>query len=403
MRELALLLCAFITLVGRSAPAQETRTALSPQTRELTQIKLDIQDAVRRLEKDNPSASFARLTSPGAAEEFQLSPEQRHSIGLLDELTRAIVRDWIIRGLDDTGPQELVERLGERGIRIRRDIVAHAEAIASHGILSADQVGRLRSNANPPKSLKSMTKVDGTTNKQRSLSKRSAGMVPSKEELAKLKSAIHQQITTMYALNDHVSDYFSSLTLKDAPEELGLSSEQSRLLGQLDHFTRDIIRGWLLRGLDAAEPPPDLAERVSERGMQHTNRIIAQAETMAMVGILTKVQVEKSKRRLWRCLGSRALLDPELASRLRLTPEQMDEIAIRIANKRRTTEAADTTLGPYRSLVVTDRVLARQADAEIRRRINEADGLIWDVLAPFQENKLEELLMAKPRPGRRRR
>ena len=67
----------------------------------------------------------------------------------------------------------------------------------------------------------------------------------------------------MYFNNDNVSDYFASLTRKDAPAELRLSPEQSDLLNRLDQLTRDIIRGWLLRGIDDANPPADLAERIS--------------------------------------------------------------------------------------------------------------------------------------------
>jgi hypothetical protein len=384
--------------------SQETGTGIPSRRGETAEIKKGLQKEVSRLDNESPSTMLARLTGPDqAGAESRLSAEQMGLVVRLDKLTRAILGDWLLRGLEKSDSKDLVERLTDRGLRVRKEIVAHAEAIALEGILTPDQVDRLRSNSTPREASKSGPQRDRANQRQRPSSKKSSRAALSKKEFDELRSTIDSLIATMYINSDSVSEYFSSLTAKDALVELQLSSEQSQLIGQLDQLTRNIIRSWMLRGLDGKKPPIDLADRVSDRGREWTKRIIAHAEAMVTRGLLTPVQAEASKRRLWRQMGSRALLDRELASRLRLTREQVDEIAIRVANKARVTEDSDRNLGPFRALVLTNMELARQADREIRRRIVQADGLIWDVLDPFQMDRLEELVQPRANlPARRR-
>jgi len=160
----------------------------------------------------------------------------------------------------------------------------------------------------------------------------------------------------------------------------------------------------LLRGLDAATPPPDLSERLSERGLQERERIVAHAETLVSLGILTPKQLEVAKRDIWRELGSRALLDSELAARIRLSPQQREEIAARLARTRRIQEESDATIGALRARTFEDGGrIALEADREIRRRTDEADSLVWDVLDESQLARLEAILHSKVNPPRPRR
>jgi hypothetical protein len=88
------------------------------------------------------------------------------------------------------------------------------------------------------------------------------------------------------------SQLFSALSEEKIRAELKLSAEQADLEGRLEKLTRDIIRAWLLRDLDATPPPPPdvLGERLSERGDRLRARVVAHAEEIAIEGILTSYQ-----------------------------------------------------------------------------------------------------------------
>ncbi len=88
------------------------------------------------------------------------------------------------------------------------------------------------------------------------------------------------------------SRVFSALSEPRARSELKLSAPQIGMVTQLEKLTRDVIRAWLLRGLDATPPPPPdvLAERLSERGDRLRWRIVAHSEALVIQGILTPGQ-----------------------------------------------------------------------------------------------------------------
>jgi hypothetical protein len=391
------------SMVSCSDVAASQERPVQASTRDVSRIRADLQEQARGLEKGSTSSFFARLADPAVRARLAISAEQTGLIGRLDEVTRAAVKSWLLRGLESSDAKMLVERLSEHGIQLRKDVVAHAEAIVSQAVLTPEQLRQYRTNEEGAKAAASDTRDEQPADKGRRASKRSTVAARAPDESVRLKAAIQKEITTIYANNDHVSDYFSCLTRKDAPSELGLSAEQTQLLDRLDQLTRDVIGGWLLRGVDAIKPPPDLAERVSARGMQHRRAVIAHAESIARRAILTPAQVEPSLRRLWRGVGTRALLDPELASRLRFRRDQREEIAARIANKDRVRQEADNTLGPLRLVHDNGGQTAREAATEIRRRAEEADRLVWDVLDPLQLDTLELLMNSKvPLPRRRR-
>ena len=89
-----------------------------------------------------------------------------------------------------------------------------------------------------------------------------------------------------------LSPLFTTLADPDDKTELHLSDQQRDLARQLDELTRDLIRAWLIRDLDADHPPKLalLSERLSERGDRLRDRVIAHAEAIALDGILTPEQ-----------------------------------------------------------------------------------------------------------------
>ena len=106
------------------------------------------------------------------------------------------------------------------------------------------------------------------------------------------------------------SKLFSALSDKKIRAELRLTAEQADLAGRLEKLTRDVIKAWLLRDLDATPPPSAdvLSQRLSERGDRLRTRIVAHAEAMLIEGILTPRQ-----RRI--CTEATGRKDPPLMSR----------------------------------------------------------------------------------------
>lgn len=81
-------------------------------------------------------------------------------------------------------------------------------------------------------------------------------------------------------------------------EHIGLSTSQVDLIRQLNSLARDVIRAWLLRDLDAKPVPAAsvLEERLSERGVRLRARLVAHFEAIALEGILTSRQAQRSRR-----------------------------------------------------------------------------------------------------------
>ena len=108
----------------------------------------------------------------------------------------------------------------------------------------------------------------------------------------------------------------------------GLTAEQLTAANQLDELARTVCRGWLLRRLadtpanDGEPPTADLADRFLDRGKRLRASVVAHAEAIALEAVLAPEQAEAARRWFWRELGVKSLLDPELATRLRLSRQQ---------------------------------------------------------------------------------
>lgn len=399
-RESVSLLCLSLVF-SQNAVAQQSRPTKSTQ-RAATSIGPKVEEEILRLDRGSYSSVFSKLSEPGSLAELDLSAKQKSLIRRLDDATRAILRGWLLRGQDQNHPRDPVVRLSDEEVLREGEILAHSGAVALQGILTASQAAKLRSNANAPEPSTSKSSPGRADEKKRPSPKRSTSMGLTREEIAELKSEVQSEARALLLNQDHASGYFSSLTEKTAAPALELSPEQSELLNRLDQLTRAIIQDWLLRGLDAAVLPSDMADRLSDRGVERRNQIVLHAEAIARLGILTPAQVEKSNKLRWKQQGSMALLDPELGARLRLSPEQREEIANRLANKRRVQEVSDRTLGMLRSKVYGDDArIGREADLEVRRRIDQADDLVWDVLDPIQMDTLVKLVNPNVSPRRR--
>jgi hypothetical protein len=314
----------------------------------------------------------------------------------LDEVTRTILRSWLLRGPDEAHPRDPAERLTDQEALRQREIVAHAEAMALQGVLTTSQASKLRSKLSQRQTSPTETTSNQPAKRKLPSRKQSARGTLTQEEITQLKTAIESEARVLRFTQDHSSNYFASLTGKPSAQALGLSTEQSQMLNRLDQLTREIIQDWLLRGLDAAAPPPDLADRLSTQGTRRRDQIIYHAERVARLGILTPTQLGLANQRYWRSLGYMALQDPEVSARLQPSPEQREAIADRIANKTRVQVTSDSTLGLLRSKVTgADAQIGRAADLEIRRRIGDAETLIWEVLDPIQLDTLQKLLDSK--------
>jgi hypothetical protein len=140
------------------------------------------------------------------------------------------------------------------------------------------------------------------------------GKPPPPPSVAKLSAALRAEASTLTATSR--SRLFADLGDMNIAKKLGSSAEQRNLAGRLGDLTRETIRGWLLRDLEALPPPPAtiLADRLSERGDRARARIVAHAESIALEGIL-----EPGQARSWRkAAGRRAepLLPPRMGLRM---------------------------------------------------------------------------------------
>ena len=132
---------------------QELPRSAQVQPRSAAIVASEIRAAIERLETGHASDFFADLARRSTEDPLGLSVSQAELVRQLDELVRESLRAWLLSGLDKqppTGPEELSQRLGETGARLRRAVIAHAEAIALEGILTPRQAKRYRALLTKP-------------------------------------------------------------------------------------------------------------------------------------------------------------------------------------------------------------------------------------------------------------
>jgi hypothetical protein len=361
-----------------------------------------------RLEPEYVFDSFAALAKPDPGGPLSLSPEQAELVRRLDGTARAVLRAWLLRGLDQkpTPPAaELVDRLAGHGAKVREAVIAHAEAIARETILNPAQArnwGRAGAAIVGP--------LPGRYPELPLASDKPP------ETAADYDLVVRSRASKLNDSTFPASELFG-IIIRNGSGPLGLSAEQLALTRRLDELARSVCRACLLRGIGETPPkgnvPPthDLLDRLSQRGQRLRASAVAHAELLALGAVLDPDQAERARRLLWRERGVEALLDPELAARLRLSREQREQVIERLVNRReqldeinvaalRFTHSTETeaTQGGLDQAKIAAQV-ERQAHQELKLAAAEVDFIFLDILTPTQFRAVFRLL-DKPAPSR---
>jgi hypothetical protein len=354
------------------------------------------------LEHGHVSGLFVYLADREAGEQLNFSPAQVDLARRLDETGRSVLRSWLLRGLDKqpTPPSaESAGKLGEQWSELRKIVIAQTEAIALEAVLVPAQGRRVRS----------VVKLTAA----RPLSGRYFRLLSADEKPPQTAADLDWAVRSLAGkLNDPrfpASELFGILT---SPEKgpLDLSAGQIELVRRLEEVTRAVCRGWLVRGLGDAPPkgndPPsqDLMNRLSERGELLRASVVAHAELIALSAILSNDQAEIARRSLWRQRGVEALLDPELANRLRLSGQQREEVFERMVGRGQSIrgsvgEAIARSAGNLDLKLhgnIDQRNLADQLERKVGRDLDsslvEADLMVLDALTSSQARALLQIM-----------
>jgi hypothetical protein len=115
-------------------------------------------------------------------------------------------------------------------------------------------------------------------------------------------------------------------------------------------------------------------------------------------------QAEKALSTVWQQYGMRALLDPTLATRLRLTRSQREQILFLLEAKKEITQELSESVSPIWRFQVTNPEVHRQVDQMTQdsdRRQEEVDELILtQVLTAAQARNLTRILNPTKLPVR---
>ncbi len=406
--------------LGAAARAQGVREAQSAPGRSAAALVARLKGEAEKMKTAKLSQLFSALAEPRIRAELRLSAEQIGLSRQLDELTRDIIKAWLIRSLDTDQPPPpaaLSERLSQPGDRLRARLIAHAEAIALHGILTPEQA-RLWCTATgrkPEPLLRGRDGADGPlpmASDERRPAAELADQLRCKTTTRNRAGVVSNVLLGEPGMRaafpngiGHLDPIRQRLAIRDMPK-VDLGKEQAELAESLDQVTLAIWRFWLTRDLDKVPLPPQpvLAQRLWEGGERIRESLFAHAEAIALEGIVTPDQAERALRAVWELRGMRSLLDPVLASRLRLSRSQREEVLFLLNTKRSIWEETRNMSMPLVSLRVTRPELGEQIEQlgrEARNRQEEVDGRICDVLTPSQARMLERLLGADAQPPRR--
>ncbi len=158
---------------------------------------------------------------------------------------------------------------------------------------------------------------------------------------------------------------------------LKLPNEQRAVVQRVNELAAAIKEAWLTRGLDRGTMPKwsVLADRYvsSDRALDSLD---AHAEAIVLDGILTPEQAGRLLAIIWKLRGLNALLDPQFATRLRLSAAQREELQDLLYN----------------------RLMLYQGVPDVQNRISELDAIIWNVLNASQTRELERMLGQKTQP-----
>ena len=319
----SLLVFALIGLAGEPGHAQDSVDG-KPPPQSVAMLTAELRVEASKLTAVSPSKLFADLGGVNIARKLALSGEQGKLAGRLDELTRDVIRGWLLRDLKAVPPPPatgLAERPSDRGERFRARLVADAESIALEGILNSDQARSWRKA--PGRQAQPLLPGRGSIASPRIIDEDQ----PTADLAAELRFMLHGQ--------PRGGAVFTALLgLGRYSPRLELPKEQQSLVSRLDELTVATIRAWLIRGLDEKTLArwSALAERItwSDRVLESLR---AHAEALALEGILTPAQADRILSESWKSARLASLLDPQFAARLRLTKARQEQVCILLYGK----------------------------------------------------------------------
>jgi hypothetical protein len=388
-------LAAFGGLVG-AAGAQDPG-----RDKELAKLRAE----AAGLDARHSSELFEFLADRDRRGPLEVSDEQLELVDRLDHTVRQDMRVWLLRGLDEQPPlppAELNERYAQRWGGVRKNAVAHAEAIVLEGILTPAQARKVKSSVR-------VSAAGPLSPRYCRLPKATAGEPQSAVEFyGRLRSLA----VVLNRSGSQASSLFRIITAdQDGPPDV--TPEQIRLARELSDVASAVCGGRLVRGLPAKPARGDdsrieeLSSRLSE-GLRVYDSIVAHAEQITLETVLTPKQAEWSKRRLWQGLGLKALLDPEMASILKLSKSQREELVARFASANRTIDEANSAASVLRNSARVARskqrpdselkeARARRAEDELNAAVSQLEASVMEVLRTSQARALVKLI-ARPAP-----
>ena len=361
------------------------------------------------------SKVFSALRVPKNLEKIGLTREQTRVLTELEKLTRDVIKAWLLRGLDASPlppADELLDRLSEKGERVRAEIVLHAEAIASEGVLSPAQAAIVG-------------KMTGVSLERRMPGRFGPAPAPASEQFTSTHELV-EGVRYFAGTYRRAGFYFFALLghwmfhgmyptgtahlrgreLENARgymPRVSVPKNQSGLIARLDAVTLDAFRTGMTLGLEKDQPPA--REELLRRIVGHTrlsNSLFAHAEAIAVKGILTADQAELCLRALWAERGAKALLDPALAVRLRLSRSQREAVISLLEDRDEVDRQKDSAQGQIMGLIPSRpelRLVDEQIVAEAREKGGQIDDMIWSLLTPSQARALRRILAPPPGPA----
>jgi hypothetical protein len=397
------------TLLALSANAQDSRKSASQPQGQPSAVVARLRDEAAKVGTGKFSELFWALSERKIRAELGLSAQQDDLVGRLEKLTRDVIKAWLLRDLDATPPPPpdvLAARLSPRGDRVRASIIAHAEAMAIEGVLTSRQ-GRICREATGQKATRPLGRrfgrptiyvpdeklgTDELAELLRGRGVGRAGRVfgeilggPRLREFLDPKTGLVPPLLVPYA--------------RPCMPAVNLARDEADAANRLDSLTVDIFDAWLTRDLEKT-PPPAQAE-LRQRLIEHPrlmDSIFGHAEVIALEGILTPDDAELCLKAVWRKAGMEALGDAALASRLRLSKSQREEIAFLLENKSQVYDRQFEAQIPLIAPSFTNpeaKALSAQIAADGRDQMNQVDEIIWDTLTPTQFRVLGQIMSDK--------
>ncbi len=414
-----LIVSVIVSPESQASPQQNSQDkARSGDSYDLIQSKVRAEAA--KLDKINVSPLFAATTTASADPALRLRSKQVEICRKFESLTRDIIRTWLLRGLDaapylDAG--QIEARLSDRGVSLREDVVSHAEAMILEGVLDPDQaqVWYKASRTKPKPSQPSRSTPRSVSGLNTSTTAQLIHYLKVDAQAPRDLGGVFNLIPGAFVEGGKIAgqfDFSGRDNKRQSPENgAGRKSdptpEQVSLSGRLESLAKEITAAWMVRGFNDAGSVPSRDTLISRIQKQpfFVNRLLLHAESIACNAILTPEQSERVLAVLWLRMGTSCLLDPALATLLRLTPQQRDDIRQMIAATNQLSERLAQVNQPLMAQLPDHPELTElhlQIDRDARNQLDAAESEVWNLLTPAQLKTLKRILAASNdlTPGR---